>query len=653
MSRELLIVFVYDSRFCTAESDDPQNSILYFHPPWVSSSQKLALSGQLMGIVKFSSSVFTAPSILALRSGKFAFQQFGSSTLCVGTDRNIQDSILQNRANTLYNILVTFHNNITEISDQSILKDTFNTVISSYLSLLLVSSNIFGSTSVLKFPKSGGNILLEAMQILESMQEKNKVLGGMLLHQNKIVVTQFGFKLSKLIQLTNPFCNKIPAENVNGSFHLPLGTQLFYIFVDKEQVSQLRKSTASLKQSVKKVSKWRQKNKMSDKSQDHVKNDTNPDSKNIFTVEEEDTPDSNSGSICSMPDILKESIIKEQNKLNNLKSEKCFSLETSLNEMPNFTKLVTLRKDTTRYQSLKSLSKTTNEEDFKRNEKYRTLCDPSFPLLRDDDYAVSKALYDKQLSQHYTDLDLKVQNEKEKLSKSKKSVRPTSIPLNLQVLDRKFMHKEDIMTPLMAKLSMTESYPYAASTESLCKTPSTNFLPQNNFAGHQKLLLFVAGVQNTSLMVLLEKEAENDADLIHLLWNLSINYLGNLEHSINLTITNIPDAYSLQGNDESYGYMVMDTVDAGVIDKHGSWLSSQTALATSIHNTFQKNPSMLDIIIRNDDNIVYGNKCGSRELFYQQSGNIISGLPTPSDVMGVVSTTAKRRLQRDHGIIIL
>lgn len=81
--RELLIVFVYDPRFCTTESDDPQNSILYFHPPWVSSSQKLALSGQLMGIVKFSSTTFTALSVLTLRSGKFAFRQFGSSTLVI------------------------------------------------------------------------------------------------------------------------------------------------------------------------------------------------------------------------------------------------------------------------------------------------------------------------------------------------------------------------------------------------------------------------------------------------------------------------------------------------------------------------------------------------------------------------------------------
>lgn len=170
---------------------------------------------------------------------------------------------------------------------------------------------------------------------------------------------------------------------------------------------------------------------MCDKLQDCTKNDKNPDKKNIFTVEEEDTPDSNSGSICSMPDIVKESIIKAEKKLD--KSKKCSSLETSLNEMPNFTKFVTLRyntqillfqfmyviqfylfyrKDTTRYQSLRSLPKTTNEEDFKYSDKYRSLCDPYFPLLRDDEYAVSKALYDKQLSQHYTDLDLKVQIEK-------------------------------------------------------------------------------------------------------------------------------------------------------------------------------------------------------------------------------------------------
>lgn len=42
----------------------------------------------------------------------------------------------------------------------------------------------------------------------------------------------------------------------------------------------------------------------------------------------------------------------------------------------------------------------------------------------------------------------------------------------------------------------------------------------------------------------------------------------------------------------------MDTADAGMIDKHGNWLGSQTILATSIHDTFQKTSSVLDIIIR-------------------------------------------------------
>lgn len=42
----------------------------------------------------------------------------------------------------------------------------------------------------------------------------------------------------------------------------------------------------------------------------------------------------------------------------------------------------------------------------------------------------------------------------------------------------------------------------------------------------------------------------------------------------------------------------MDTADAGLIDKHGNWLGSQTILATSIHDTFQKNTSVFDVIIR-------------------------------------------------------
>lgn len=83
---------------------------------------------------------------------------------------------------------------------------------------------------------------------------------------------------------------------------------------------------------------------MSDKLVYCTKNDQHSDTKNIFTVEEEDTPDSNSESVCSVPDIVKEFIIKAEKKSDKLNGGKC-SIKTSLNEMPNFTKLVTLRYD--------------------------------------------------------------------------------------------------------------------------------------------------------------------------------------------------------------------------------------------------------------------------------------------------------------------
>lgn len=42
-----MIVFVYDTLCCTAEEDDPINAVLYFHPGWVSDTQRHALAGQV------------------------------------------------------------------------------------------------------------------------------------------------------------------------------------------------------------------------------------------------------------------------------------------------------------------------------------------------------------------------------------------------------------------------------------------------------------------------------------------------------------------------------------------------------------------------------------------------------------------------------
>lgn len=81
VSRELLIVFVYDCEMCQHEEDDPQDAVVYFYPSWVSEQQRLALVGQLMGVSHFLNSVFSPPNIVALQTGKFAMKAMGRYTL--------------------------------------------------------------------------------------------------------------------------------------------------------------------------------------------------------------------------------------------------------------------------------------------------------------------------------------------------------------------------------------------------------------------------------------------------------------------------------------------------------------------------------------------------------------------------------------------
>jgi len=72
-----MIVFVYDTECLIDEADDPISAVLYFHPSWVSDSQKVALCGQLMGTSYFLKDCFFNPRILALQNGKFVLKEFG------------------------------------------------------------------------------------------------------------------------------------------------------------------------------------------------------------------------------------------------------------------------------------------------------------------------------------------------------------------------------------------------------------------------------------------------------------------------------------------------------------------------------------------------------------------------------------------------
>jgi Hermansky-Pudlak syndrome 4 protein len=210
----------YISRF---SDDDPLLAIKYFHPSWVSDNQKLALCGQLMGLRNFCCE-FVNPEIISLSNGKFKLERFGRFILAMGTDRNIQESLLRHRAEMMVNILQLYHRDIETIfeqfSEQKNFSDKLYHIFETYLPILTYNGNLLQNVYKLFLPKSASNLYLDAIQILESVACRHGVLGGMILHHNKVVATQFSVDLTKILTATDPFRIKTTAEverNVNVS----------------------------------------------------------------------------------------------------------------------------------------------------------------------------------------------------------------------------------------------------------------------------------------------------------------------------------------------------------------------------------------------------------------------------------------------------
>lgn len=77
----MMIVFVYDTERCQNEEDDPADAVLYFHPTWVSDTQKYSLCGQLMGTAHFLRETFGRAKVISLQNGKFVLKEFGRFVL--------------------------------------------------------------------------------------------------------------------------------------------------------------------------------------------------------------------------------------------------------------------------------------------------------------------------------------------------------------------------------------------------------------------------------------------------------------------------------------------------------------------------------------------------------------------------------------------
>lgn len=213
----MMIVFIYDPARCRKEEDDPAEAVLYFHPAWVSATQRLALAGQLMGVHQFLSTSFSSPSLISLQGGKFVLKKFNQYILAIGTDRNIQDWILERRGNFLESILKFFHCDLDTISqsfnnDRNKFTEKLYQMLETYLPILQYSANLFSSLPMIKLPKSASNVFLESLQLLQYCQETPGILGGAMFFNNKVVATQLTPEITKQLVITDPYRIKAPAD---------------------------------------------------------------------------------------------------------------------------------------------------------------------------------------------------------------------------------------------------------------------------------------------------------------------------------------------------------------------------------------------------------------------------------------------------------
>ncbi|KAF6206755.1 hypothetical protein GE061_017991 [Apolygus lucorum] len=670
MSRELVIVFLYDCDLCKSEEDDPQEAIIYFYPTWVSSEQRHALCGQLMGVLQFCNTSFSPPAVISLQSGKFALLKIGRFALSVGTDRNIPDVLLRKRLSSLHRLLRLFHCSIEAIDetlsdDDDNLTDKFSQLLQTYLPIVLDGANEFENPPLYKMPKSCSSVLDDAKEALGSFQMMNGVLGGAMLHQNKVIFTQLTPSLTKQIVLAQPHKIKLPAYNVETPFLLHNGAQLLTVFIDVDEVVKLRSEL-----------------KMSRNDDDQggslpSTSATSDGTMNKNLVKDNGDPEP------IVPDLVLDAVRARKARMANSSTRSSPAPRKSKIEKSKTTDdILSTTNIPIRYFSFGLPGLNSSWTDGKntkirrsKNDYFNTICDPKYPLFKPDGLPASFSFYSDTTNGHVQKLDKNGLEPRKELKKSEGALdrnvsEKADLSLSLSKYSDRPPPKDAPLTPLMAKLSLSvvtdeiniDVLPSASNSKS--RTTSTSDPSSYVFglktitgsdpksletsAGVVQLVLFVYAHNASSVVLLLEKSVATCRTSIQSLWEMSDTYLKSIDSELEL---NSEDSMLEVSSAGEYSYAVVDS-DWGPAERGGFHQSSQLGMVTVLHETLNSLPHITNLLVRQEDSVTYAYRCGASQVFYQQNCTNSLGVPTPADLMGVIPLKATSVLRRDHDVPI-
>lgn len=201
----------------------------------------------------------------------------------------------------------------------------------------------------------------------------------------------------------------------------------------------------------------------------------------------------------------------------------------------------------------------------------------------------------------------------------------------------------------------------------------------------KRVVLFVCGQEDMVVGMMLEEEALADDAVVQKLYEVCIDHLHHLSKTLAHSLSsnphpsasaNLPSSFpttrnsavtrpstsqshqtssSNCGNEPPYSYLSVNA-DQCSVQRAGPWTGDGYGMVTYLHKDFRaaSGAKITEIVLRDDEAVVYAYKSGNTEIFYHQAANGgVAGLPPPADLMGTASSKARRRLERDQAVILL
>ncbi|CAG7734737.1 unnamed protein product [Allacma fusca] len=765
---ELQIVFIYDTLSCRKEEDDPKEAILYFHPSNVSEEKKLAICGQLMGITHFLMDSFSTPQILTLENVKFSLRKFGKQyVMAMGCSSKTPDWLLDKQADILYSLTKFFHRDIQSIlananGDRNLLSSKLTAMMDHYIPVTQHHGDLFALTfgilPVLSVPKSTNSVSIQASAILQNCMMKKGVLGGVIMYQNKAVGVELCQDVAQKLAFIQ-LHQLPPADCVTVSFDMPVGVNLFVVYVSEHDMKLIKRRASAFQQP---SLVCYANNGIGPNNNDPSREESSSDmSSSIGFSEvsslylENASNHSNQGHSGPVSTSSASETDTQCYHTGNLEHQDCNGNTETTMDTPELISSPCHPSSGIFSLFRRSLSQPNLSDYKKTNENIScSLPDPCFPwespsgrqklcsepvdeksvvvgILRESDpdsdnsspwcreslnrdvlvnseSAPSSIEHEGNLSNAPSNSgeihngwgtfkslnragsespDSHHPSFQNELSPDVSSNSTTDTSEKFSGSQPKFKEPvgADIDISSVMHMRMMNSFRKLSSHEDLssCQSSSENerayngmppFAKYENYKrssiqgtdsrssgisnskgrepveeSYEKAYLFIFGRGSMRLLLIMDADQSLDATVIQTLHDQGINGLAELEVSISNTEEELPVGIN---HSDPYCYLKYEPIWKSLAHS-GKNHSMNFDVVQLMHKNFTAYPNMSELIIRGDDHVVYGYQCVGSEVYYQQSASLFSGVPMPTDLMGKVPLKAKRRLERDHKIILL